>query len=214
MPEESPRRRGRTARVSREKILEASLAEFARHGYEGATTASVARRIGVTQPLIHYHFGSKEALWRAAVELAFSRVDAVLEGIDQDGDPGPAVRLREVTHRFVRFASEHPDISRLILAESAVAGPRLEWMAQKHLKPLVERVGAVFGHGRDLGLVKDLSLQSLIFIYLGAVPHFFDAAPLVGLLWGVDPTAPDSVRIYAETLTEVLCSGILAPPRS
>src|SRR3990167_6869881 len=53
------RKRGRTSKISRERILEASLYEFADHGYEGATTASVARRVGVTQPLIHYHFGSK-----------------------------------------------------------------------------------------------------------------------------------------------------------
>lgn len=204
------RRRGRTTKVSRERILDASLVEFAKHGYEGATTASVARHIGVTQPLIHYHFGSKEALWRAAVEMAFSQVTALLEGTE-DEVPGedPRERLRAVVRRIVQFSSEHPEVSRLIIAESAVPGPRLQWMTEKHLRPLIRRVDDVFRRGRDAGIVKPVSLESLIFVFLGALPHFFDGAPLIGLLWGFDPTAPEHVRDYADTLVEVLTSGLL-----
>lgn len=204
------RRRGRTSKISRERILDASLLEFAKHGYEGATTASVARRIGVTQPLIHYHFGSKESLWRSAVEMAFGQVATLLEGMDEPA-PGedPRERLRRIVHRIVEFSSQHPEVSRLIIAESAVPGPRLEWMTEKHLRPLIRRVDEVFRHGRDAGIVKPLSLESLVFVFLGALPHFFDGAPLIGLLWGFDPASPEHVRDYADTLVEVLTSGVL-----
>src|SRR6185369_5260430 len=90
------KRRGRTSKISRERILDASLVEFAKHGYEGATTASVARRIGVTQPLIHYHFGSKEALWRAAVEMAFGQMAELLEGAEANPSDDPRERLRAI----------------------------------------------------------------------------------------------------------------------
>src|SRR5436190_12272860 len=98
---ETPGRRGRTSKVSRERILDASLVEFAKHSYEGATTASVARRIGVTQPLIHYHFGSKEALWRAAVEMAFGQMAGLLEGAQEDAALEPRERLKTIVRRFV-----------------------------------------------------------------------------------------------------------------
>ncbi len=212
MPETPTRRRGRTSKISRERILDASLVEFAKHGYEGATTASVARRIGVTQPLIHYHFGSKEALWRAAVELAFSQMTGLLGDMDDTSHAAdPRERLREIARRFVRFSAKHPEVSRLIIAESAVPGPRLEWMTEKHLRPLVRRVEQTFRSGRDAGIVKDLSLESLIFVFLGALPHFFDGAPLIGLLWGIDPTDDVHVEAYADTLVEVLTSGLLVP---
>jgi TetR/AcrR family transcriptional regulator len=211
MPD-SAARRGRTSKVSRERILDASLVEFAKHGYEGATTASVARRIGVTQPLIHYHFGSKEALWRAAVEMAFGQMTALIDGMDDgDGDGDPRERLRLVARRIVHFSAQHPEVSRLIIAESAVPGPRLEWMTEKHLRPLIRRIEHTFRQGRDSGIVKNLSLESLIFLFLGALPHFFDGAPLIGLLWGIDPTAPEHASAYADTLVEVLTSGLLAP---
>ena len=215
MTEPATRRRGRTSRISRERILDASLVEFAKHGYEGATTASVARRIGITQPLIHYHFGSKEALWRAAVELAFSQMVGLLEGVDEESATSdPRERMREIARRFVRFSAKHPEVSRLIIAESAVPGPRLEWMTEKHLRPLIRRVDETFRAGRDAGIVKDLSLESLIFVFLGALPHFFDSAPLIGLLWGIDPADPEHVEAYADTLVEVLTSGIFVPAAS
>lgn len=215
MPDTATPHRGRTSRISRERILEASLVEFARHGYEGATTASVARRIGVTQPLIHYHFGSKEALWRAAVELAFSQMADLLSGLDEEFHAEDArERMCEIARRFVRFSAKHPEVSRLIIAESAVAGPRLEWMTEKHLRPLIRLVEQTFRAGRDAGIVKDLSLKSLIFVFLGALPHFFDGAPLTGLLWGIDPADPEHVEAYADTLIEILTSGVLIPAAS
>jgi len=212
MANDPERVRGRAARISRERILEASLQEFAEHGYEGATTASVARRVGVTQPLIHYHFGSKEALWRAAVELAFGRMQTVLQGVEDDmSTVGPREALRTMARRFVYFNARYPEVGRLIITESAVRGSRLEWMTEKHLRPLVEHIEYMFRAGRDQGIVKDLPIESLIFAFLGAVPHFFDAAPLISLLWKIDPLAPEHVERHAEALVEVFTSGLLTP---
>ena len=67
-PQSSPRRaapprsaRGTSAQ-SREKILEAAVAEFGAKGFAGARTAEIAARAGVNQQLIAYHFGGKQGL--------------------------------------------------------------------------------------------------------------------------------------------------------
>lgn len=207
---ETTKKRGRTSKISRERILEASLKEFAENGYEGATTASVARRVGVTQPLIHYHFGSKEALWRAAVELAFARLTTVLQGAEDDMSRlGPRAAIRTFARRFVYFNARYPEVSRLIIAESAVRGPRLEWMTEKHLRPMIQRLEFMFRTGAQDGIVKPLNIPSLIFAFLGAVPHFFDGAPLIDMLWGIDPLQPDQVEAHAATLVEVFTAGFL-----
>jgi TetR/AcrR family transcriptional regulator len=48
---------------ARDLILEAALAAFAEHGFHGANMRDIAGRAGVSQGLVHHHFGSKEALW-------------------------------------------------------------------------------------------------------------------------------------------------------
>jgi len=54
-----------TGESTRNAILDAAEAVFARHGYDGASLRAIAGRAGVNQPLIHYHFDSKDGLFRA-----------------------------------------------------------------------------------------------------------------------------------------------------
>ena len=42
----------------REEILDAALAEFATHGYHGASTEGIARGAGISQPYVFRLFGT------------------------------------------------------------------------------------------------------------------------------------------------------------
>src|SRR6478736_3773484 len=55
-----------SAAERREEILEAALAEFAEHGYHGASTEAIAKRAGISQPYVFRLFGSKKDLFKAA----------------------------------------------------------------------------------------------------------------------------------------------------
>ena len=57
---------------TREQILTAARASFAKHGYEATTLRAVARAAGVDVALPSYYFGSKDLLFAAAIELPFS----------------------------------------------------------------------------------------------------------------------------------------------
>ncbi len=50
----------------RDRILAEAQALFARHGYAGTSTRAIAQAAQVHLALLHYHFGSKRALFRAA----------------------------------------------------------------------------------------------------------------------------------------------------
>lgn len=47
----------------RRHILETATALFAERGYHGLTTKDLARRLGITEPVLYQHFTSKETLW-------------------------------------------------------------------------------------------------------------------------------------------------------
>ena len=65
-PESKPARaRNHKARVreeSIERILDAAEQLFAEFGYHGVTLKDVAKRVGVSSTLIHYHFSGKESI--------------------------------------------------------------------------------------------------------------------------------------------------------
>ena len=61
------RRRQRRAEARRDQILANAIQLFARHGYHATAVSDVAAAAGVSHGTVFLHFGSKEALFRAAV---------------------------------------------------------------------------------------------------------------------------------------------------
>ena len=61
----------RTAADARERILDAACDVIAEHGIEDVRIARIATVAGVSPPLVHYHFATREALLREALEHSF-----------------------------------------------------------------------------------------------------------------------------------------------
>lgn len=53
---------------TRRRILETAIEVFGTYEYDGASTRMLAERAGVNLPAIQYYFGSKEGLYRAAID--------------------------------------------------------------------------------------------------------------------------------------------------
>ena len=58
----APARRKLTREVRREQIIDATLAELALRGYARVTLADIARRAGMSQALVNFHFATKDRL--------------------------------------------------------------------------------------------------------------------------------------------------------
>jgi AcrR family transcriptional regulator len=98
---------GRVPRPVRERQL-VELAEelFAERGYAGASMDELARRAGVTKPVVYELFGSKDGVFAACVERSIDQLrDDVVAAVRSHTDP--AERLRAGGMAFLRFASEN-----------------------------------------------------------------------------------------------------------
>jgi AcrR family transcriptional regulator len=72
-------RRDRGAET-RARLIAAALDVFGRLGFEGATTRQIANEAGANLAAIVYHFGSKEALYRATAEYVVGQLAARVGG--------------------------------------------------------------------------------------------------------------------------------------
>lgn len=64
-------------------VLEAARAEFAARGYEKASIRGIARAAGVDSALVHHYFGTKDQLFRAALDFPLDPrfiLDQILTG--------------------------------------------------------------------------------------------------------------------------------------
>lgn len=194
-----------SADQTRERILAAALDLFSERSFEGATTREIAASAGVTQPLLNYHFRSKDELWRAAVDEPFealtralaTRTDG-LRGVDE------LTVMRLLVREFIYFSAEHPQVHRIITQECKTDGPRMDWLVERHIRPLYEATAQRLGRLVEQGLLPDIPVEHLYYIITGAGPTMFVLGPECRRLAGVDPSDPVVVEAHADAVCRLL----------
>lgn len=80
------------------EILDAARALFAEQGFQSATIRAIAAKAGVTPALVHHHFGSKDDLFVAAMDLPLNPADLIAAAVAG----GPRAELgRRLTRLFL-----------------------------------------------------------------------------------------------------------------
>ena len=194
-----------SADATRQRILAAALDLFADRSYDGASTRDIAQRAGVSQPSLNYHFRTKHELWCAAVEGLFAELDAAmrarLEGLRGVDDVTSAeLMVRE----FIAFSASHPQLHRIITQESKTDGERVDWLVEKHVRPLYEMTAALFERLVEQGVLPDVPVPILYYILTGAGPTIFVLAPECRRLAGFDPLTPEAVETHADAVVNLL----------
>jgi AcrR family transcriptional regulator len=137
-----PKRREQQRAVeTRLTILRAALSEFADKGFDAVRIRTIAERTGLQHQLITYHYSSKDALWKAVAEHVFTRVRELWdERVPEDTRMTPIERVREEYRAFFNVTLDYPDLHHFMIREMRPDSPRIRWLAENYLKPLVSRL--------------------------------------------------------------------------
>jgi len=128
---------------TREAILRAAIARFARDGFRATSVADIARDAGVSGTLAYAYFPNKEALFLAAVdEDAAAVINEGLSTILTDSQAGPDDWRQALLVTLVGAVDRHPLARRLLAGlEPDVTDRVLEIPALEELrKACVERL--------------------------------------------------------------------------
>jgi TetR/AcrR family transcriptional regulator len=194
-----------SADATRERILAAALDLFSELSFEGATTREIASRAGVTQPLLNYHFSSKEELWRAAVDWLFDELNQTLSSrtLGLRGVEELSV-AKLMIREFIYFSASHPQLHRIITQECKADGPRMDWLVERHVRPLYEQTTGMFARLTETGHLPDIPAHHLYYIVTGAGPTMFVLAPECRRLAGVDPQDERVVEAHADAVIALI----------
>ncbi|MXO94938.1 TetR family transcriptional regulator [Erythrobacter aquimaris] len=186
-------------RKTQRKLLDAAAIEFGERGFHEASISSITRRAGVALGSFYTYFDSKDAIFRALVlDMSDAVKSAARDAIADETDP--LAIERAALGGFLRFASEHKEIYRII-DEAEFVDPE---SYRAHYETIGERIalrlrdGAEAGVMRsDLGEVEAWALMGMN-VFLG----------LRYAIWNRDgDPAPEAVAKAANTL---LAKGIEA----
>jgi AcrR family transcriptional regulator len=132
-------------------VLDAALERFAVAGWHGATTRAIAAAAGVTQGVIHQHFGSKRELYEAVFQEGHeAAVRGMRRAVDTDSIADAAIRIL----RFAaRGTASRPYIAHFLgsVEIEAARHPQLAHLSAEHLAPYITEFGALAERARSRG---------------------------------------------------------------
>jgi AcrR family transcriptional regulator len=165
----------RDAEATKQRILKASRAEFARHGYSGARVDRIARAARANKRMLYYHVGNKDALYLEALESAYADIRAAEQELRLE-EEAPL----EAIERLVRFTWDYfvgnPEFIALLNTENLHKARHIK--RSRHIgsmnSPVVATVGRILDEGVRRGLVRPgidplqlyISIASLCYFYL------------------------------------------------
>jgi TetR/AcrR family transcriptional regulator len=165
----------------------------------------IAARAGVAQPLLNYHYRSKDELWCAAVDSIFGRLATTLtaraeglRGVDE------VTTAKLLVREFVMFSARHPQLHRIITQESKSDGERMEYLVERHVRPVYDNTVALFERLSKAGAVPPIAPAHLYYILTGAGPTMFVLAPECRRLSGIDPFADEVIEAHADAVCSLL----------
>ena len=120
-----------TVEKRRIEILEATCDVVIERGFAGTRVADVAKKLGVSNSLIHYHFASKEELLASAFEH-YARKDLVDMQRNSDSAPTAVAKLWRLIESYVPEGSD--DVEWMIWIDAwgeALRNPKMKPISQE-----------------------------------------------------------------------------------
>jgi AcrR family transcriptional regulator len=114
--------RGRPRTFDRDEVLRNAMKEFWKSGFEGASMAALTDAMGINSPSLYAAFGSKEGLFREAVQLYLETEDSKGRAI-LEAEPTARAAIRSTLRNSVGNLTRpgSPPGCLLILGDSNVA---------------------------------------------------------------------------------------------
>jgi TetR/AcrR family transcriptional regulator len=196
-------KRSRDAQRSREAILDAAERLFAERGYEATSFQLVGDAAGVSRGTPGYFFGSKEGLYRAVFNRAFTRVDAILHDAYAEVD---GLEAREAIARIVSgYLSIPHQIVRLGDREALRGGKTIQDIEPRlsQLRSSLDRLEALTGRR-----LKEVPARILLIciVALAWYPVSHSATMLSALNLDIDD--PAFRAEYTNFVTDLLLHGL------
>ncbi|MCG1055182.1 TetR/AcrR family transcriptional regulator [Mycetohabitans sp. B5] len=203
-PRRAATRRAPTGAKSQQRvkqILSVGRDVFSERGYEHATTAEIAQRVGIAEATVFSYFSSKRELCARVISDWYDEIiDAIERGLPRDGSVRQQFAFIVRTHLRLMLLNG-TGLCSLVLSEGRTKHHELSktfvQLQRRYTKPLMD----VLAHGQRLGQIRrDVPLRLLHSMIFGPMEH---------VLWDVAlaKRAAD-IEATAEQLIDMLWSAL------
>ncbi len=164
---------GQGKRLRRDEIVDEATRLFAERGYEGASMADLAERVGLRKASLFHHFASKDVLYAAVLERLVGPIsDAITRAVQTEASF--AHRLDAMSDAITEVLHAQPFAARLLVREAMDWGPVIRDRLAGTIQQVLEAADQFAQAGRAAGVFKDGDMRQIIMSIVGV--HFMPFA--------------------------------------
>jgi len=164
---------GKKAELTKAYILEVSISEFARRGFDGVRMDILSRKANINKERIYAYYKSKKKLYAAVVESNYRHlIEAELPLMALTVSDAHMLAERMIRLYF-RFHRTHPEFSR-ILAWENLTGGKYSLNYGKQRKKIFDHLRGIYQDGIQRGIFKSgVSFETFFFTITATVFFYF-----------------------------------------
>jgi TetR/AcrR family transcriptional regulator len=198
---------------SRSAILRAAIREFAQEGIAGARTDAIARAARVNKALLYYYFKDKESLYGAALDEVFGGLSATIrEALSRELPPEEKILAYAGAH--FDYIASNPLYPRMVQGEMMRAGrggpTEMRRIIQQYFRPIFNGVEKVLREGMESGVFRRVNPQHFIPSMISIIVFYFNAAPVLRLVTGDDPMAPERITERRAAVLDFISAALFS----
>jgi len=198
---------------SRDKILDAAEALFAKRGYSGIGLSEVAEVAGLGKSSLFHHFRTKSQLYAAVTARILTRIEEhLVRSLARGGDP--LARLERWLDELVDLLAENPTYARVLLRslfeDDELPGDLPEELeARRAIASMMDSVGALLREGMSVGRFRAAHVQHLLLTLVGHTGFPFASGEFGAEVLGRDMFDASEVRRRKREVRELLRFGLV-----
>lgn len=200
-----PYKPGRIREQSRDLILQAAQAEFACHGFRGATMQHIAESAQVPKATIHYYFTSKLGLYGAVLENTLNLWDNVFNELSSHDEP--AYVLSRYIDAKIDFSRTHPTASRLFAKEMISGAPHLSAYLQQDYRQWFKQRMSVFESWVAQGKMDNIDPAHVIFMIWASTQYYADFEPQIIIANDTEQLTEQAFLDAASSIKHIILKG-------
>jgi TetR/AcrR family transcriptional regulator len=193
-------------------ILTAARAEFSAKGLTGARVNEIAARAGVNKQLIYYYFGSKEDLYRTALEVVYTEIRTQERSLNL-GDMKPEEAMATLIGFSFDYLARHPDFIGLLNHENAQGAQHVRNSSaiRDTNSPLIELIAKALARGIRAKVFRRGIDPVELYISVAGMSYFFFSNRLtLASIFGRDLESTEAVAAYRAHVVAFAMAGLRA----
>jgi AcrR family transcriptional regulator len=194
----------------RQRILDAAMAEFARHGLGGARIDRIAKAAGANKRMIYYHVGDKEALYLVILEATYERIRVAERRLNLEA-LGPRAAIARLLAFTWQYYIDNPEFLALLNEENLHRARylRKSRKVKDMHSPFVTLIADILQRGERSGDVRPGIDPVQLYISIAGLCYFYQSnSATLGTIFGRDLLEQGARDERLAHMTDLLIAAI------